>query len=138
MDGMLPLLLIICCSLFLFIVIAFLFIRKRNGKDEKTRLRKSLEKSGARTNKLGKSAKYQKIYMALATTPIINRYLFKVRMRYELVGNDDEYHLRAAAGRTTMRAIILTIILSAILLYINRENLFMMMVSVIETLPRIY
>ena len=51
-----------------------------------------------------------------------------------MFGNDDEYHLRAEAGRTCMKAIILTIVLSAILMYINRESLFMMLVSVIGVL----
>jgi hypothetical protein len=50
-----------------------------------------LRKTGARNTKLGRTAFYQKVYLALAGTPIINRYLFKIRMRYELVGNDDEY-----------------------------------------------
>ena len=135
MTGeMMPLLLLTCGAMFLFIVIAFVFIRRKNSSDGKKTLKKSLERSGAKNAALGKTAYYQKVYLALATTPIINRYLFKVRMRLELVGNDDEYHVRAEAGRTTLRAIILTILGGAILMYINRDSLFMMMVSLIGIL----
>ena len=108
----------------------FFRVRKNNGS-EKGALKKSLDRSGAKNAALGKTARYQKIYLKLATTPFIKRYLFKTRLRLEMVGNDDEYHVRAEAGRTTLRAILLTILFSAVLLWINRESLFMMMASLI-------
>lgn len=83
---------------------------------------------------LDRTAFYQKVYLSLATTPIIKRYLFKVRRRLEMVGNDDEYHVRAEAGKATLTAILLTIGASLLLMYINRESTFMMIVSLIGVL----
>jgi hypothetical protein len=124
----------ICGAGFILILFFFLKRQKANKSSNETQLRKSLERSGAKNTQLGKSAKYQKIYLRLAATPFINRYLFKTRMRLEMVGNDDEYHVRAEAGRTTMRAIILTIVFSAILMYINRGSFFMMFASIIAVM----
>lgn len=120
-------------AMLVFIVIAFLIIQRKNKKSEKTALRKSLEATNGKTG-LGKTAFYQKVYLSLATTPVIKRYLFKVRRRLELVGNDDEYHVRAEAGRATLKAIIITIVASLLLMYINRESTFMMLVSLIGVL----
>ena len=116
-----------------FIIIAYIWIQRKNRKSDKAALRRSLEATGQKSP-LSKTAFYQKVYLSLATTPIIRRYLFKVRMRLELVGNDDEYNVRAAAGKATLKAIIITILASVILMYINRESTFMMLVSLIGVL----
>ena len=76
--NMLPIILLSCGALLLFVIIAYFMIRKGSAKSEKTQLKDSLRKSGAKNTKLGKTAYYQKIYLALATTPVVNRYLFKV------------------------------------------------------------
>ncbi len=129
MIGMLSMM----CMILVVIIIAFIVIQRKNKKSDKAALKKSLEATGQKST-LSKTAFYQKVYLSLATTPIIKRYLFKVRMRLELVGNDDEYHVRAEAGKATLKAILLTILASVILMYINRESTFMMMVSLIGVL----
>ena len=99
------------CGVGFLLIFGFLFIRMRNNKgSSKQALKKSLDRSGAKNTSLGKTARYQKLYLKLATTPFIKRYLFKTRLRLEMVGNDDEYHVRGEAARTTFRAILLTII----------------------------
>ncbi len=124
--GMMGLLLVV-------IVVAFILIQVKGKKSEKTALKRSLQEVKGKKG-LSKTAFYQKIYLSLATTPIIKRYLFKVRRRLELVGNDDEYNVRAASGKATLRAILLAILASAILMYLNRESTFMMIVSLIGVL----
>ena len=116
-----------------FIIIAFVYLSRKNQKSDKSALQRSLRESKGKSP-LGKTAFYQKLYISLASTPIINRYLFKVRMRFELVGNDDEFNVRASAAKATYKAILLTIIFSAVLMYINRDSLFMMIVSLIGVL----
>ena len=116
----------------IFIIIIFVSIRRKNQKSQKGALEKSIRESTAKRSDSG-TAFYQKLYLKLATTPIIKRYLFKVRMRFELVGNDDEYNLRIATAKATFKAILITIIASGILMFINREDLFMMLVSVIRS-----
>jgi len=116
-------------------LLVFVFLKlKKNKGTSKEQLKRSLDRSGAKNSSLGKTAFYQKVYLKLASTPFISRYLFKTRMRLEMVGNDDEYHVRAEAGKTTLKAIILTIVFSAILMFINRDSLFMMISSVIAVL----
>lgn len=117
----------------IFIIVAFLIIQKKNKNSQKAALKKSLEASNGKKG-LGKTAFYQKVYLSLATTPVIKRYLFKVRRRLEMVGNDDEYNVRTSAGKTTLKAILVTIFASLLLMYINRESTFMMMVSLIGVL----
>ena len=116
----------------IFIIIAFISIRRKNQKSQKGALERSIRESTARKSDAG-TAFYQKLYIKLATTPIIKRYLFKVRMRFELVGNDDEYNLRISTAKATFKAIMITIIASTVLMFINREDLFMMLVSVIRS-----
>ncbi len=116
-----------------FIIIAFISIRRKNQKSQKGALQRSIRESTARKSDSG-TAFYQKLYLKLATTPIIKRYLFKVRMRFELVGDDDEYNLRIATSKATFKAIMITIIASAVLMFINREDLFMMIVSIIRSI----
>jgi len=116
-----------------FIIVAFLLIQKKNSKSDKAALKRSLAATGQKSG-LSKTAFYQKVYLSLATTPLIKRYLFKVRMRLELVGNDDEYNVRAAAAKATLKAIILALVASIFLMWINSESLFMMIVSLIGVL----
>lgn len=123
----------IMAMMLIFIIIAFIVIQRKNQRSEKAALRRSLAATGQKSA-LSKTAFYQKVYLSLATTPIIKRYLFKVRMRLELVGNDDEYNVRAAAGKATLKAIIITVLAGVILMYINRESTFMMLVSLIGVL----
>ena len=123
------------CGVGILLIFGFLLIRIRKNKGtSKDQLRRSLDKAGAQNSVLGKTAFYQKVYLKLATTPFISRYLFKTRMRFEMVGNDDEYHVRAEAGKATLTAILLTIAFSAILMYINKDSFFMMMASIIAVL----
>lgn len=115
------------------IVIAFVLIQQKNKKSQKAALVASLKDAKGKSG-FSKSAFLQKLYLSLATTPVIKRYLFKVRMRLELVGNDDEFNVRAAAAKATLKAIILTLVAGIALMYINRESTFMMLVSLIGVL----
>ena len=51
-----------------------------------------------------------------------------------MVGNDDEFHVRAESAKTTLIAIILAVLASLLLMYLNRESTFMMIVSLIGVL----
>ncbi len=73
-------------SVAMILIFGVLFLRiKKNKGSNKEEIRRSLEKSGAGGSKLGKTAFYQKVYIKLANTPIIKRYLFKTRLRLEMV-----------------------------------------------------
>ncbi|MBQ9314340.1 MAG: hypothetical protein IJ220_04980 [Clostridia bacterium] len=126
--NVLLLLIFIPLVLFMFVLIAFLIIQKRNKKDQSVALQKMLASSGSG---MSAGATLQKIYNKLVSIPIINRYVYKIRRRLELLHDDDEYTIRNEAAKISLRSILLALVASIILAYINREDLFMMIVSLI-------
>ncbi len=77
---------------------------------------------------------YQKIYTKLDMLPFVNRYLRKIRRRMELINQDDEYTIRKETGRITLRSILLTLIASILIAWMNKDNLFIMLVSLLGVL----
>jgi hypothetical protein len=61
--------------------------------------------------------------------PIVKRYVYKIRRRLEILNNDDEYIVRKQTTKIAIRGIIITILASLFLVIINREQIFMMIVS---------
>ncbi len=74
---------------------------------------------------------YQKVYNKIDRIPFVNRYLRKIRRRLELINQDDEYTIRKDTGKITLKGIFLFLIVAIIIAYINRENLFIMLVSLL-------
>ena len=64
----------------------------------------------------------------------VNLYDYKIRRRIELINNDDEYMIRNDTARIALKNIFLALAFSILLAYINRDDLFMMMVSMIGVL----
>ena len=83
---------------------------------------------------LSSGAMLQKIYTKLIRLPIINRYVYKIRRRLELLHDDDEYTIRNETAKIALKGIIYTLVAAIVLTYINREDLFMMIVSLIGVL----
>lgn len=132
MDRNLLLLLIfIPLSLFVIVLIAFLILQKRNKKDQSAALQKMLASSNGT---MSTGAMLQRIYNRLVTIPLIKRYVYKIRRRLELLHDDDEYTIRNETAKISLRSIIIALVASIILAYINREDLFMMIVSLIGVL----
>jgi hypothetical protein len=72
---------------------------------------------------------YQKVYNVISDMPIIRRYVYKIRRRLEILNNEDEYIVRKQTTKIAIKGIIITILASLFLVIINREQLFMMIVS---------
>jgi len=126
--NFLLLLIFVPLALFVVIVIAFLMLQKRNKKDQSIALQKMLASSGS---SMSAGAMLQRIYTKLVTIPIIKRYVYKIRRRLELLHDDDEYTIRNEVAKIALRSIIIALVASIVLAYINRENLFMMLVSLV-------
>ena len=126
--NILLLLIFVPLVLFVVVLIAFMTIQKRRKKDQSAALQKMLASSGS---SMSSGAMLQRIYTRLVTIPIIRRYVYKIRRRLELLHNDDEYVIRNEAAKISLRSIIYALVGSIILAYINREDLFMMIVSLI-------
>ncbi len=76
----------------------------------------------------------QQIYTKLDSLPIVNRYLRKIRRRLELVNQNDEYMLRRNTAKITLRSILLTLSISILIAWINKDNLFIMITSLLGVL----
>lgn len=132
MDQKLMLLLIaVPFVLFVFVVIAFLVIQKKNKANKSVALQKMLT---ANDSAMSSGAILQKIYSRLITIPIINRYVYKIRRRLELLHDDDEYTIRNETAKISLKGISLALVAAIALAYINRQDLFMMIVSLIGIL----
>ena len=119
--------------LILFAIILVLFLRrqKKSTSGKSAVLQQVMNNSGS---KFTMDVFYQRAYIALVSIPIIRTYVYKIRRRMELFSNDDEYMIRKDTAKISLRVIILTVVFSLVLAFINRENLFMMLVSFIGVL----
>ena len=102
--------------------------KKRQGSQSAV-LNRMLKSADAKTGSA--DAFYQKIYNKIDRVPFVNRYLRKIRRRLELINQDDEYTIRKETGKITLKGIFLFLIAAIILAYINRENTFIMLVSLL-------
>lgn len=118
--------------LFLIIVIAFIILNKKNQSSASGKLRKAINESGKKANT--STAFYQKVYLSMVTIPIVRRYVYKIRRRLELLDNDDEYTVRGHTGKIALKGVTFVSLASIGLAYITREDLFMMIVSLIGVL----
>ncbi len=129
MDKNLLLLLIaVPAVLFVFVLIAFLVIQKKNKANQSAALQKMLTSNNSA---MSSGAMLQRMYNRLITIPIIKRYVYKIRRRLELLHDDDEYTIRNEAAKISLRSIAFALIAAIVLAYVNREDLFMMFVSLI-------
>ena len=127
-KTMLLLLIAVPLVLFVFVLIAFLIIQKKNKASKSVALQKMLTSN---ESSMSSGAMLQKIYSRLIKIPIINRYVYKIRRRLELLHDDDEYTIRNEAAKISLKGIILALLAAIVLAFINREDLFMMLVSLI-------
>ena len=130
-QKMLLLLIAVPLVLFVFVLIAFLILQKKNKANKSIALQKMLTSN---ESALSTGAMLQKIYTKLIRLPIINRYVYKIRRRLELLHDDDEYTIRNETAKIALKGIIYTLVAAIVLTYINREDLFMMIVSLIGVL----
>ena len=130
-QKMLLLLIAVPLVLFVFVLIAFLILQKKNKANKSIALQKMLTSN---ESALSTGAMLQKIYTKLVRLPIINRYVYKIRRRLELLHDDDEYTIRNETAKIALKGIIYTLVAAIVLTYINREDLFMMIVSLIGVL----
>lgn len=120
-------------ALFIVILIAFFILQKTKAASKSAVLQKMRDEAKKGTSG-GSDIFYQKIYMKIDRVPILNRYLRKIRRRMELVNTDDEYKIRKDTARITLKSIFIALIASIAIAWINKENLFIMIVSLLGVL----
>lgn len=120
----------ICFGGFFLLVIIFLLRRKKMEGSESAVLHRMMASEGSKSM----DAFYQKMYNKLVAIPFVNRYIYKIRRRLELINTDDEYLIRNDTAKIGLKNIFLTLIFAIVLAYINRDDLFMILVSFIGVL----
>ena len=75
-----------CFGGFFVILIIFLLHSKKQSKSQSAVLRRMMQTEGSKSS----DAFYQKMYNRLVNIPFVNRYVYKIRRRLELINDDDE------------------------------------------------
>ena len=117
--------------LFGIILVIFLGRQKKNQSNQSVVLQQMMSGSGS---SFSMDAFYQKAYLSIVRIPIVKSYVYKIRRRVELFNNDDEYLTRKETAKIALKAIIITLIAAIALAIINKDDLFMMLVSFIGVL----
>lgn len=134
MDSKTLLLAFVCVPLILFAILMFFYVslQRRNRTNKSAVLQKMMNE--ALSSSSGKEAFYQKVYVKIDRVPILNRYLRKIRRRLELVNQNDEYSIRKESAKIALKSIFYTLIASIIIGWINKDDMFIMLVSLLGVL----
>lgn len=127
---MLPILIGICVFALLIMVVIYVSLQRRMQEGGKAY---EIEKMLSSTKSKGFSMEvfYQKMYIILAKLPYVSRYLFKIRKRLEILHNNDEFAVRKQAAKITLFSTIITIVLLILLVYLNKSDFYMLILSVL-------
>lgn len=118
-------------ALFALLVAIVLIRQKKNQSNQSVVLQQMMKGS---SSKFSMDVFYQKAYLAVTSIPIVKTYVYKIRRRVEMFNNDDEYLTRKETAKISLKAIISTLIIAIVLAIINRDDLFLMLVSFIGVL----
>lgn len=107
-------------ALFGILVIAFLIINKFTNK-KNTKFVASLV-DGTKIKTFSREILYQKIYLVFVRIPFLRRYILKIRRRLEIINLEDEYLTRMQTAQMMVRAILVVIPLSIVIILVAKNN----------------
>ena len=111
------------------IVVAFLMLKKKASSSDIVQI-KQLRK-GTEEKKFSKEILYQKLYVRYLKSPLIKRYLFKIRRRLEIINIDDEYLTRKQTSEILTRALLIIIPVTLIIIFITKSNTLLLSILLI-------
>ena len=120
---------IIAAVFLVFILIAFFIINKKMSKSEYAKMKK-LQK-GTKAQGFSLELFYQKVYIRLIKTPFINRYLYKLRRRLEIINIDDEYVTRRESAKILLQGLIIFFGIAFATILITKNNFLLMSILLI-------
>ena len=115
--------------LFAGVLIAYFILMKKMGKSEYARMKKLQQ--GTKAEGFTLEIFYQRVYIRLIRTPIIKRYLFKIRRRLEIINIDDEYVTRRDATKILLKALGIFLVISILTIIITSDNFLLMSILLI-------
>ena len=121
----------ICGIVGLIVVIglAYYILMKKMGKSEYRQMKKLQE--GTKAETFSMDIFFQKLYMIYIKTPLIKRYLFKLRRRLEIINIDDEYNTRKDTARILTYALLIFLAIAIITIVITHANWLLMSILLI-------
>ena len=121
----------ICGIVGLIVVIglAYYILMKKMGKSEYRQMKKLQE--GTKAETFSMDIFFQKLYMIYVKTPLIKRYLFKLRRRLEIINIDDEYNTRKDTARILTYALLIFLAIAIITIVITHANWLLMSILLI-------
>ncbi len=120
---------IIAGLLLVGIMVAYFILTKKMEKSEYKQMKKLQE--GTKTVNFSLDVFYQKLYIILIRTPLINRYLYKIRRRLEIINIDDEYVTRRDSAKILLKAALIFIAIAIATIVIAKENILLMSILLI-------
>ena len=109
--------------------IAYFILMKKMSKSEYRQMKKLQE--GTKADGFSSDIFYQKLYITLIKTPIIKRYLYKIRRRLEIINIDDEYITRRDATQIIAKAVMIFLLIAVATIFITKNNFLLMSILLI-------
>ena len=114
---------------FAIVIVIYLILVKKMGKSEYRQMKKLQE--GTKADAFSMDILYQRLYLYYMKTPLIKRYLYKLRRRLEILNIDDEYTTRKDSARILSKAILILIPVISITILITHKNFLLMSILLI-------
>ena len=93
---------IITGVLFAGVILAYIILTKKMDKSEYKQMKRLQE--GTKADSFSMDILYQKLYIRYIKTPLLKRYIFKLRRRLEIINTDDEYTTRKDSAKIITKA----------------------------------
>lgn len=105
--------------MFLLVVIAYVIVSKKAGKDPKN-IKQLKEGSKSKNNK--SEVTYQKLYLYYKKIPFLNRYVNKMRRRLEIINLEDEYTTRIQTSKIITKGLAIILPLTIAIIITAKNN----------------
>ena len=112
--------------LFLLIIIAYLFIKKKTSTSEIKQIQKLRE--GTKEKSFSSEMLFQKLYIYYLKTPFLKRYLLKVRRRLEIINVEDEYLTRKQSASILTKTLCIIIPLTITIIVLTYSNALLLVI----------
>ena len=113
-------------AVFAVVVVAFLIMRSKLQGSKAAKYKAELV-AGTKASSFSMDIFYQKFYVLCARTPLLSRYLLKLRRRLEILNLEDEYITRKQAAQILFNSILTAIPLTAGIIVITKSNTILML-----------
>lgn len=128
-NEVLMYLLIGVVAIFAVIVIAYVMLSKKMKRSDIQQIREL--RQGTERNSFSAEIMYQKLYVIFSKTPLLKRYLLKLRRRLEIINIDDEYLTRSQASRILTKAVAVMLVVTIAIFMVASHNTLLLAILLI-------